>query len=498
MSLRHSLLVAFVALLAAWKCDEAIAAPAKPPKESETAHVTLYPAPEPHPALKYELLPPFLERRPGNAAVWWNRIPAEQQVLLKKASEQWESRETVLTRWLEMPVGTPQEKAYRKSELAKVVWLLRDQNRIYGDMERAARFEHCDWELPIREGRFFDILLPDAQQSRMYARLLAAKAHLEIAEGQYDRAVRTLQTGYAQGRDVAQGQTLVNGLVGLTIAGLMSHEVLQLIQQPDAPNLYWALSTLPRPLVSCRPGAEAERRSLYLQFPELRDLDKKTLSADESRDLLNKLQREIYRLSGVMEPEKQAPGKSVPDDKAIEAGYPRAKRYLVEHGYKTATAVEAMPVAQVVLLYSVKLYDELSDDQFKWRFIPTAEAGDGPGRAAQAMRDAIAAKREILPLAALLLPATMVWKDAETGIDWNIAALRILEAMRLYAANHNGQWPDRLTDITEVPVPQNPCDGKSFTYERHGDHATLTSKPHPHRLPWRFEITLKQREKPAK
>ena len=68
----------------------------------------------------------------------------------------------------------------------------------------------------------------------------------------------------------------------------MSNQVQQFIQQPDAPNLYWALSTLPRPLVDMRPGAEAESNILYLQFPELRDLDKKKLSPEEWRELLKK------------------------------------------------------------------------------------------------------------------------------------------------------------------------------------------------------------------
>jgi hypothetical protein len=50
-------------------------------EEKKTVQIVLYPAPEPRPALKYQLLPPFLERRPGNAAVWWNGIPAEKEAL---------------------------------------------------------------------------------------------------------------------------------------------------------------------------------------------------------------------------------------------------------------------------------------------------------------------------------------------------------------------------------------------------------------------------------
>ena len=80
------------------------------------------------------------------------------------------------------------------------------------------------------------------------------------------------------------------------------------------------------------------------------------------------------------------------------------------------------------------------------------------------MAKEVRANREIIPLASLLLPATSAAKHAETRNDWNIAMLRIFEAMRLYAATHDGQWPDRLSDITEVPIPVNPFDGKPFLY----------------------------------
>ncbi len=183
--------------------------------------------------------------------------------------------------WMALPLGSQREKEYRKKDLASVIGMLSPSNRIYADMERAAQFESCDWELPIRDGNYISITLPEMQQSRAYTRMLSAKADLEIAECKYDEAVRTFQIGYAQARDLAQGPTIVNGLIGVTIASIMSYQLQQLIQQPDAPNLYWALSTLPRPLVSLRPGGEAESNILYLQFPELCDVDKKKMAPAE-------------------------------------------------------------------------------------------------------------------------------------------------------------------------------------------------------------------------
>jgi hypothetical protein len=389
---------------------------------------------------------------------------------------------------MDIPLGDPREKAYREKELAKDIGIL-SPGGLFLDMEQASRFESCDWQLPIREGDPLGILLPEIQQSRTFARLLSAKMHLEIAEGKYDQAVRTLQTGYAQARHVAQAPTFVSSLVGVTIAGIMSYQVQQFVQQPDAPNLYWALSTLPRPLVDFRLGGEAEANVLYLQWPELRDLDKKKLSPEQGKELLNKVLAFLSDISKQDRSNKRA----VPSAQEALQRYPMAKQYLIEHGH-TAAQIEAMSEPQVVLIYSTMLFEELCDDQFKWFFLQSAEISDKTQKAQDRLRDTSAAK-EIIPLAYLLIPATIAAKNAETRCQWQIAMLRIFEAMRLYAAAHDGQWPDRLSDITEVPIPLNPCDGKPFLYERHGDKAVVNSDKGPMYVPWRYEITLMQSKK---
>ena len=62
-----------------------------------------------------------------------------------------------------IPIGDPREKAYRDKELANDIGMLRS-GRIFRDIERAARFESCDWEQPIREGNFIAVTLPEIQQ----------------------------------------------------------------------------------------------------------------------------------------------------------------------------------------------------------------------------------------------------------------------------------------------------------------------------------------------
>src|SRR5205807_2164290 len=91
-----------------------------------------------------------------------------------------------------------------------------------------------------------------------YGTLLALRARLEMAEGQYDRAVSTLQTGFHLARHVAEVPTTTTALIGLAIAELMLRQVEDLVQAPGARNLYWALADLPRPFISLRRPLQGE------------------------------------------------------------------------------------------------------------------------------------------------------------------------------------------------------------------------------------------------
>ncbi|HEV3384233.1 MAG TPA: hypothetical protein VG097_05425, partial [Gemmata sp.] len=77
-----------------------------------------------------------------------------------------------------------------------------------------------------------------------------------------------------------------------------------------------------------------------------------------------------------------------------------------------------------------------------------------------------------------------------------IAALRCVEAIRLFAANHNGTWPTALKDITEVYIPSDPVTTKEFAFKVTDGKATLQSpKADGKSLPisdLSFELTLRK------
>ena len=182
--------------------------------------LTIYPAAAPRPALKYQLLPDFKERIRGNAAVYYGKVTAEQtgffgdRALIEK-----------IDNWREVPLAE-----LRKGDVSMPTESI--ETRLY----RAARCESCDWQLPVREEEFYTIPLPEVQQTRQFARILATRARIQVARGDFDGAVKTFQSGYALARNVAEGETLINALVGIAISGIMYERVLEFVEQPHAPT----------------------------------------------------------------------------------------------------------------------------------------------------------------------------------------------------------------------------------------------------------------------
>lgn len=435
--------------------------------EPPAVKLVLHPAGAPRPALRYQLLPPLLDRRPGNAAVLYNKVPAEQTAFFTEFGKKgglWEKIE----KWLEVPLSDPREKELRIPREFPL------SGAIFNELDRAARCESCDWQLPIREQEFFSILLPELQQTRTYARLLTAKARLQIVEGKSDDALRTLQTGYALARHVAQGQTLIHGLVGQAESGMMSKRVEDWAQTPGAPNLYWALTWLPRPLIDFRAGLEAEMNMFYLSFPDFRNLESAKNSPEQWRELLD---RTVDRIQRWGNGDKAVP-RSVISTAAALRGYPMAKQALIAWG-RPAAEVEAMPVAQVIMIYTMRTFEELRDDIFKWFAVPYPEGRAGAAEAEQSLQRAAREWREALPIARLVLPAIQSVQFAEVRGDRTIAMLRVIEAIRLYGAAHQRRLPEELAEIKDVPIPTDPITGKSFLYQHTGGTAILESPPIP-------------------
>jgi hypothetical protein len=455
----------------------------EPPAPTE---ITIRPAKAPVPALKYRLLPEARDQVPGNAAVFYHR--AIEMILESRGYEQLQSAKV-----------KPSPSAPRSDDQTVFGWVsgpLRDIPRdearqalerfrqALHEVELGALRRDCDWELD-RPDAGYDLRIPEIQQVRALGRLVALQVRLEILDGRADQAIHWLQVGFAMARHVAQAPIYIAYLVGSAITTQMVGTLEDLIQSPAAPNLYWAMANLPRPLLDLAPAHEGEQYLLEREFPRLRDLENGPWTLEKARSFSDELQQKMSMMtndwsrvsSSIAKPEIKDLGQHLIFTALVARAYPEAKRRLLALG-KPAAEVEAMPAIQVVALYSYQLYQEARDDIFKWTGLPYWQGYKGLSEANQHPRETWAKLKGGIPFVSLL-PAIQSLYMVPVRIERRLCVVQCIEAIRLYAAGHEGALPASLETITEVPLPDDPATGKPFAYKLDGPTATLTAPGPP-------------------
>jgi hypothetical protein len=85
---------------------------------------------------------------------------------------------------------------------------------------------------------------------------------------------------------------------------------------------------------------------------------------------------------------------------------------------------------------------------------------------------------------------------AQGRLEQRLALLRHVEALRIYAAHHDGNLPEKLADLT-VPLPNDPFTGAPFIYKLEGKTAHIRGTPPPSQknnpgFNVRYEITIRK------
>jgi hypothetical protein len=306
--------------------------------------------------------------------------------------------------------------------------------------------------------------IPDVRQLRPLARALKVRFRAEVALGRFDDALRTAKTMFAMSRHLGQHPTFVGNLYGFAIANLTIGPLEEMLEQPNCPNLYWALTNLPNPLVSLDTARQGERVGI-MQWV-FRDLDD---SAPMSADRLKGFIASMDKLLKVEHPNKLGAGlRAWLDARTKDQGMVgAARRRLVEVGLSEAR-VQLFTADQVILLDEKRELEVRFDDVMKTINLPAWQA------------EAVGTlyKRTNEPALFEFVPAVDEVVRARGRLDQRIALLRHVEAVRLYAAEHNGTLPAKLSDVT-VPLPDDPFTGKPFRYEVNGTSAHLRGSPPP-------------------
>lgn len=417
----------------------------------------------------------------GNAAPLWIRAGmAARSVRYKWTQAEWN--------W-ESPDTTPLTKLPRKP----IKDLLDQHATALRLAEQAALRTRCDWDHPpVTIQTLGDLPFDDIQMNRQITQLISLRCRLELAEGRLDDARRSLRIGLRLARQVGHSDTLVQDLVGIALAQIMLGRIDEWIALPGSPNLYWALTELPRPLVGVHRSIRSELNMIYHSFPSLRELKSRKLDASEAQTLVKKVFQAFAKLGGEDDP---TPWKIDLATTALALKYyPVARKGLIARG-RSEKEVEALPVVQAVVLDYLEEYDRVRDEFLKWLAVPGHQGFAELARVEQVERKKGRDNGNVV--ITLLMPALVKAYGAQLRLERNVAGLRAAEALRLHVARH-GKPPAKWADLTEVPAPIDPYTGRGFDawYSVKDGKAILEIPPPPgesKRLGKRYEITFTDR-----
>ena len=329
------------------------------PEPTETViQVTVQPAPAPKPALRYQLLPELQEMNPGNAAQAYLQCFMEQNNFFYR-KDAVENRE----KWQTMPLKDLPMKELREFGYGKGSGPLRRA-------DYAARLDKVDWQMLLKEKKEgIKLLLPELQPLRTLGSALKVRFRVEVAERRFDDALVTAKTLFALARHLEEHPTLISELVGIAIAYMAIGPLDEMIQQPGCPNLFWALTDLPKPLISTRSGCQGERILLADLFALLDD--RAPMTEAQLKEAVERVQEVLI---DIRDPDAK---KGVDEwrggrlkDESYVAG---ARKRLIEFGLP-AEGVKQFPPLQALLLDDKITYQLRRDEGQKAMSLPYWQA----------------------------------------------------------------------------------------------------------------------------
>jgi hypothetical protein len=387
---------------------------------------------------------------PGNPIQGYLRCFAEQQTFFfgKEACERREQLETMPLK--DLPAQELQD--YGKYPLRQADW--------------AARLDTPDWQalLKLKADRS-GLVLPDVQQMRTLVNALVVRFRAEVALRRFDDALRTAKTMFALSRHMAEHPTVVGCLIDNAFAHIAFGPLEEMLEQPGCPNLYWALTNMPKPFIPLDRGMEGERLIIATQLHDL--VNTEPMSADQLNSFISHIDK-LGQLEGKPGVRAWLDARTK-DEMAVGA----ARRHLLEPGLPPERRMERirqllrLPADQVILLDEMRAYEARRDEIMKLMNLPTWQ------------RDVMVVQLEPAKAERLfgipIMPMSKVL-NAQGRLEQKMALLRHVEALRLYAAEHDGKLPEKLSDCP-VPLPPDPFSGKPFQYQLEGTTAHLHGLP---------------------
>ncbi len=415
------------------------------PPEDRT-ELSIRAAAEPIPALRYRFWPHWVDCKPGRAETHFYRA-------------------ILLYRELDLQTRTHADMGFldkfASADPQQVAEFLDAARTTLTELETMAACQDQTWDLRIRDQQglhWVSVRLPDVQEARGLARLLSIQARQQLADNNFTGFCHTLQVGFRLAAFVGQGETMVQQLVGVAIAGVMLGLVEQAIELPGCPNLYWALASLPKPLVDLRRSIEFESTSLIHAIPAIRAAESVNLTDEQWREKFAEFEAFMKTLG--FDAREQVQKLMIGVLFSSQAQAEAARQRLIDAGHDPQ-GLHNRSRAQLMAMDTALQLTILQDGMIKASLVPGYQSFELPDLVDRSDQRPGPA----LVIAGIVLPAYQAALEASIRTDFNVERLKTIESIRQYLSDHPHQFPETLDSLTVMPTVDDPFTGKPFQYQ---------------------------------
>ena len=466
-------------------------------RSMQVMRLKVYPQAAPIPALKHRLIPDPNDRTDGNSAMFYLKAMGfiEQSNAFKQLREmeqKWaqQARDSGNVTadyppysWRDLP---PSELPL--DEVEDYLMLIGFQKSLLYDAAR--RKNYSQDRAMQRESNPIAYLLPEVQAMRQLARQQSVRLRYAVAQHRIDDAVEILSQIMTMANHVGRDEFLVSCLVGVAIEGIAIKQGLMLSQQSDVPNLYWAITACPDPMIDLSNAIVTERNFLPRQFPALARVDETVRPDAYWADFVEEILPQWNTLTKQMNTwGDRSLGSNVGKFQMaayIASQYEGARKFLNEVSAIKSEQLDKYSATQTVFLAMVKYHAIVMDEATVGFYLPPWSTERPQAEAVQKRW-----RKElgwIADISEALVPATRQISSALTRTKQHLSLWQTVEAIRMTASGNDGKLPSSLDDFI-VPAPLDPVSGRPFEYGADGQTATITGQ-RVSGLRWRLVVEI--------
>lgn len=347
-------------------------------------------------------------------------------------------------------IDNEDDQAFLKAVAEKAPWL---DTQLQQTVEAAVRSDHCDWDLPIQEYGV-NVLLPTLNVSRAFSNYLRTQARFAALTQTPDVALKLIAANFTLARHMQEGNVpIVSNLVGVGIMASSLESLEHVYRRADAPNLYFDFRSFPVPSANYHAALDVEEMMFAHEFPMLLTSDLSKVTPEQWREAVARANQD----------------RVISDSDPV---YPPSDVNQALRYFETYRSLAVRVKRWEKLSYHESL-TRLSDLSEEFKKASATEPGNP-----------------------FLRSGASLWFRfilTNARLDRTIAAFATVEALRAYAAAHDGRLPASLADCTDYPAPVNPATNQPFDYTLRPDgSALLTAPPLVTSYPLRYEIRIRR------